>query len=114
VAPNAPAQPAAPAGPELPTGRPPAKLAGTWKASPAQGVTVTLTLDDKGAFTWAVDVRGQAREFRGNATFGDGTLALVPPDQPPMVGKVTWKDDARFQFQALGAPPSDPGLNFGR
>jgi hypothetical protein len=31
-----------------------------------------------------------------------------------MVGKVTWKDDAHFQFQAPGAPPSDPGLNFGR
>ncbi len=112
--PIAPDGPAAAAGPELPSGPPPAKLVGAWKASPAQGVTIALTVDDKGAFAWSVDDRGRAREFRGTATFGDDTLALVPPDQPPMVGKVTWKDDTHFQFQALGGPPSDPGLSFGR
>ena len=58
--------------------------------------------------------RGKAREFRGSATFGDDILALSPPDQHPMVGKVTWKDDTHFQFQAVGGPPNDPGLNFDR
>ncbi len=117
---TAPAQPAAPAtaeaptGPPLPTGPVPAKLAGVWKASPTQGVAISLTLDDKGAFTWSVDDRGKAREFRGTGTFGDDVLALTPPDQPPMVGKVTWKDEAHFQFRAPNGPPNDPGLNFAR
>ena len=112
--PAAPAQPAAPTGPPLPSGPVAPKLVGTWKANPAQGVAITLTVDNQNAFTWSVDDRGQAREFRGPATFGDDTLALSPPDQPPMVGKVTWKDDTHFQFRAVGAPPNDPGLNFGR
>ncbi len=116
----APAQPAVPAeseppaGPPLPSGPVPAKLVGSWKASPAQGVAITLSLDDKKGFTWSVDERGQSRSFRGPATFDGDTLALSPPNEPPMVGKVTWKDDTHFQFQALGAPPSDPGLSFGR
>ena len=108
------AQPEPPAGPPLPTGPVPAKLAGVWKARPTQGVAISLTLDDKGAFSWSVDDRGKAREFRGSSTFGDDTLALSPPDQPPMVGKVTLKDDTHFRFVALGAPPTDPGLIFAR
>jgi hypothetical protein len=31
-----------------------------------------------------------------------------------MVGTVNWKDDGHFQFKALGAPPDDPGLTFGK
>jgi hypothetical protein len=77
-------------------------------------VAITLSLGNDKGFTWKVSNRGQARQFQGEATFGNEVLALTPPDQPPMAGTVTWQDDAHFQFRALGAPPEDPGLAFGK
>jgi len=100
--------------PSLPTGPVPDKLVGSWTANPVKDVTITLALTADKAFTWKVNDRGQAREFKGNATFEKDTLALSAADQPPMVGTVTWKDDGHFQFKAVGAPPEDPGLNFGK
>ena len=76
-------------------------------------MTISLSLDKASGFTWKVTDRGQVREFRGTAAFEDETLALTPPDQPPMVGKILWKDDTHFQFRAVGAPAADPGLTFG-
>lgn len=67
-----------------------------------------------GEFTWKVTDRGRSRQFQGAATFDKDVLALAPADQPPMVGMVAWKDDDHFQFKALGAPPDDPGLVFGK
>jgi hypothetical protein len=29
-----------------------------------------------------------------------------------MVGNITWQDENRFQFRALGTPANDPGLLF--
>jgi hypothetical protein len=110
----APTEAASDAGPPLPTGPVPARLLGSWAATPAQGVTITLNLDDQKSFTWKVTDRGQSREFRGGATLDNDTLALAPPDQPPMIGQVTWKDDGHFLFKALGAPADDPGLTFSR
>jgi hypothetical protein len=92
----------------------PAKLVGTWTATPAKDVTISLSLNQQKGFTWKVTDRGQSRRFQGEATFDNDVLALTPPDQPPMVGTVTWKDDGHFQFTAVGAPPSDPGLTFGK
>jgi tetratricopeptide (TPR) repeat protein len=111
---QAPTEANPPAGPSLPTGPVPANLVGTWTAHPAKDVTITLTFDDQKTFGWKLNDRGQPREFRGEATFEKETLALAPPDQPPMVGTLTWKDDSHFQFKALGAPSNDPGLNFGK
>jgi tetratricopeptide (TPR) repeat protein len=102
------------AGPSLPTGPVPAQLAGTWSASPAKDVTISLAMDPEEGFTWKVTERGQSRQFQGAATFDNDVLALSPPDQPPMVGTVAWKDDAHFQFKAIGAPPNDPGLTFSK
>ena len=92
----------------------PAKLVGTWTATPAKDVTISLAMGPDKGFTWKVTDRGQSRQFQGAATFDNDVLALTPPEQPPMVGTVTWKDDAHFQFKAVGAPPSDPGLTFGQ
>jgi tetratricopeptide (TPR) repeat protein len=100
--------------PALPTGPVPANLLAAWSASPAKDVTITLVLDQSKGFSWKVSERGQSREFRGTATFDKDVLALAPPDQEPMVGSVTWKDGSHFQFKALGAPPSDAGLTFGK
>ncbi len=101
-------------GPALPTSPVPAKLAGAWTTNPAKDVTISLTLDQDKGFVWKVTDRGQSRQFQGAATFDNDVLALTPPDQPPMVGTVTWKDDGHFQFKAIGAPPNDPGLTFGK
>jgi hypothetical protein len=112
--PDAGAGPADTSGPALPTGPIPARLVGTWNASPAKDVTISLAMDQDRGFTWKVTDRGQSRQFQGMATSDNDVLALAPPDQPPMVGTVTWKDDDHFQFKAVGAPPSDPGLTFGK
>jgi Tetratricopeptide repeat len=109
---NAAATPAE--GPALPTSPVPAKLVGAWTASPANNVTIVLSLSQDKGFTWKVTDRGQSRQFQGEATFDNDVLALTPPDQPPMVGTVSWRDDAHFQFKAIGAPPNDPGLTFGK
>ena len=64
-------------GPALPTGPVPAKLVGTWTASPAKDVTISLALDPGKGFTWKVTDRGQSRQFQGQATFDNDVLALV-------------------------------------
>ena len=119
-APAATAETAAPpsttssSGPAMPAGPVPANLAGSWTASPTKDVAITLSLDGQKGFTWKVNDRGQSRQFQGTATFDNDVLALSPPDQPPMVGSVNWKDGGHFQFKAIGAPPDDPGLTFAR
>ena len=98
----------------VPTDPVPARFLGAWTASPAKDVTISLALEQGKGFTWKVTDRGQSRQFQGQATFDKDVLALAPPDQPPMVGTVTWKDDAHFQFKAVGAPANDPGLAFSK
>ena len=106
--------PAAPEAPPLPTGPVPANLLGTWTASPAPDVTISLNVSDDKSFTWKVVEKGQSREFKGDASFDKEVLALAPPEMPPMVAKVTFKDPAHFNFKAVGSPSDDPGLNFGK
>ena len=100
--------------PALPEGPVPANLIGPWNAAPAAGVTITLSLIDDKSFNWKVVEKGQAREFKGEAHFDKDVLALIAPEMPPMVAKVTWKDEAHFNFKAVGSPSDDPGLNFGK
>ncbi len=92
----------------------PADLIGTWTASPAKGVSIALSLDANKGFSWKVNDRGQTREFTGQATFDNSTLALAPSDQPPMVGTVTRNDEGHIVFKAAGGPPNDPGLTFAK
>ncbi|WP_422931260.1 tetratricopeptide repeat protein [Singulisphaera sp. PoT] len=110
-----PAQPTngtPPEPPSLPTNPVPPKLVGTWTAKPDPSVTITLAMDGNKNFDWNVASSGQPNAIKGQATFDNDTLFLAPPDQPPMVGKVTWKTDRQFQFKALGGPDNDPGLEF--
>jgi tetratricopeptide (TPR) repeat protein len=100
--------------PPLPTGPVSANLLGVWTARPVPDVAIALTLGPDKAFAWKVTEKGQSREFKGEAGLDNDVLALVPPDMPPMVGKLTRKDAAHFHFKALGTPSDDPGLDFGR
>jgi tetratricopeptide (TPR) repeat protein len=113
----APAQGASsapPEAPDLPDGPVPANLIASWKATPAQNVTITLNLIDDKSFSWTVVEKGHSREFKGEAKFANDTLALIAPEMPPMVAKVTFSDATHFNFKAVGSPPEDPGLNFGK
>ena len=100
--------------PALPTGPVPANLVGTWTATPAPDVKLTLTLAGDKSFTWNVNEKGQTREFKGEPTFDNDTIALVTPEMPPMLAKVTFKDPAHFNFKAVGGPAEDRGLDFGK
>jgi len=92
-------------------------LVGTWTAEPSAGTTIRLTLAGGGHFTWKVTSQGKAQEFQGDETYGSGILTLARSGQdaqPPMVGRVTWRDDDHFTFKIMAGPPDDPGLSFTR
>ncbi|WP_165248267.1 tetratricopeptide repeat protein [Paludisphaera soli] len=91
-------------------------LVGTWKAAPDPTTSIELTLKDDGTFTWNVAQQGRNQPIAGGYTYAGGILTLARAENPDdaMVGRVTWKDDAHFVFQALGGGANDPGLNFGK
>jgi tetratricopeptide (TPR) repeat protein len=116
-----PASPTTPASPTSGTSGAPAapagNLTGTWTAQPDPGTTINLSVADGHHFTWKVTRQNRAQEFQGDATFNNGILTLVPTghdNEPPMTGRVTWKDDKHFTFKLLGSGPDDPGLTFTR
>jgi len=91
-------------------------LAGTWKASPDPSTSIDLTIQDDGKFTWNVTQQGKTQPITGASSYAGGVLTLARDgaQDDAMVGRVTWKDDAHFVFQALGGGPNDPGLVFAR
>jgi tetratricopeptide (TPR) repeat protein len=93
---------------------PPASMAGTWKAKPNADVAITLTLDKEGQFSWEVDTKGQKQTITGQAGFKDNELALLQPEGPPLVGKVTQSGPDQFVFAPPGAGDKAPGLTFTR
>jgi tetratricopeptide (TPR) repeat protein len=89
------------------------KIEGTWKASPAKQTSINLNVRDDGTFTWKVDTNGKAQDIVGNWSLAGGILTLAQNDNGgALVGNVTWPSETQFNFRALGAPPSDPGLTF--
>jgi hypothetical protein len=89
-------------------------IAGTWTATPANDVQITLTVQKEGPFTWKVKKKGKAQDLNGKSSYGNGLLTLEGNQGQPLVGKVTWKDDHNFTFQVAGGGPLDPGLSFTR
>lgn len=108
---EAPAPVAPPAGTAVPAG---ATITGAWAASPAQGVTINLTIKDGSAFTWKVTQSGKPTEFSGTYTFGESLLTLVQASGPPLVGHVTWTAPTHMTFRITGDGPEDPGLAFSK
>ena len=93
---------------------PPDQLVGTWTARPAPDVTITLSLDPAGKFSWQVADKGGPRTLQGSSTFGNNILTLASDTGEPLVGKITMTDANAFTFQAGGGGPGDPGLAFTR
>jgi tetratricopeptide (TPR) repeat protein len=91
-----------------------ATIAGTWKAQPVAGTTVSLTIQPAGEFTWQVTQNGKTQNFAGTSNFGDGLLTLAQTNGPVMVGRVSWKDANHMTFRVAGDGPEDPGLSFAK
>jgi hypothetical protein len=91
---------------------PPASLVGTWKAQPAPDLSIALTIQADGKFTWEVDSKGQKETLSGQAGFKDSTLALLQAEGPPLVGKVSDEAAGKFVFTPAGAGDKAPGLTF--
>jgi tetratricopeptide (TPR) repeat protein len=108
-APPAPT-PATPAAPAKPVEA--AALVGDWKASPAEGATIALSLTKGGQYTWKFDQQGKAQEFSGPYAVADSLLILKKGETPVMIGQVTSLPNGRFNFKLPGDNPSDPGLTF--
>jgi hypothetical protein len=102
-------EPAA-ATPAVPEGN----LVGAWKATPEEGTSIALTIAEDGGFQWNLTRQGRTEPIAGKYTFGSGILTLAQSDDNVMVGRVTWKDDSHFVFQAMGGGTNDPGLTFAK
>ncbi len=89
-------------------------MAGTWKASPSPDVSITLKLEQDGQFAWEVDTKGQKQSISGQAGFKDNELALLQPEGPPLVGKITQSTPDQFVFAPKGAGDKAAGLTFTR
>lgn len=115
--PGTPPQPATPPAPEAVAEGPkidPAKLSGSWKASPATNTTISLALQSDGKFTWDVAQGGQSHRIEGTYTLEGDQLALAQAEGGAMVGTVALEGDQAFNFRALGGPATDKGLAFTR
>jgi tetratricopeptide (TPR) repeat protein len=97
---------------EEPSPPPPANLVGTWKAQPAPDLSITLTLQADGQFTWEVAAKGQKQTLTGQSGFKDSTLALLQAEGPPLVGKVSDQTPDKFVFTPAGAGGKATGLTF--
>jgi tetratricopeptide (TPR) repeat protein len=95
----------------------PSKLPGVWIAQAAQNAKVTLTISDDANFSWAFAAPGKPpMTITGTYALANGVLSLYGKDAPggPLAGKVAAPDDTHMSFKAIGAPASDPGLQFVR
>lgn len=106
-----PAPMSAPINTTVPEG---ATISGTWTANPNADSSVSLTIQPGGAFQWDLNLKGQAKQFKGTSAFAGGILTLVPENIPPIVGKVSWADVNHMTFRAIGDNAQAPGLSFSK
>jgi len=112
--PDAPATPSPAQAPAAPATAVRGNLVGAWKASPAQGTTIELTLGGDSKFNWNIVAQGKSQPIAGTYVYETGILTLTQSENNAMVGKVAWLDESHFKFQAMGGGPNDPGLAFSK
>lgn len=106
VAPGPTTNPATPSGP-APT------ITGSWKASPAPGVSIEATLQPDKHFTWKFTENGQNAQFSGTYEQQGNELILTrEQDGQKMDGVVTMNQNGGFQFRLKNTDPNDVGLQF--
>jgi hypothetical protein len=103
--------PATPIDTTVPEG---ATINGTWSAKPNADTSVSMTIQPDGTFRWDLNLKGQAKQFTGTSTFGNGLLTLLPENVPPIVGKVSWTDTNHMTFHAVGDNSAAGGLSFSK
>jgi hypothetical protein len=91
-----------------------ATISGTWTAQSTPDTSITLTIQQGGAFLWQVTEKDQTRQFSGTATFGGGVLTLAQDKGPVLVGRVNWKDPTHMTFRVIGDGPANSGLSFSK
>ncbi len=116
--PTGPTMPATPPQPTTPAGNGAISaqaLNGSWKSSPAPGVTIEATLQADKHFTWKFTEGGQAKSFNGTYTLqGDNLVLTRDDDGQKMDGTVTMSGDKGFRFRLRNTDPNDPGLEFSK
>ncbi len=91
-----------------------AALAGDWKASRADGTTITLNLTKDAKYTWTFEAKDKPRQFSGAYTVADNLLVLKNGDKPAIISQVTMPAGDRFNFKLPGDNPNDAGLTFAK
>ena len=90
-------------------------LNGSWKSSPAPGVTIEATLQADKHFTWKFTDRWTGQSFNGTYTLqGDNLVLTRDDDGQKMDGTVTMSGDKGFRFRLRNTDPNDPGLEFSK
>ena len=98
--------------PSNPSGPAPA-ITGSWKASPAPGVSIEATLQPDKHFTWKFTENGQNAQFTGTYEQQGNELILTrDQDGQKMDGTVTTNQNGGFQFRLKNTDPNDVGLQF--
>jgi tetratricopeptide (TPR) repeat protein len=109
-----PVPPSPPANPGNSAGVTPS-ITGSWKASPAPGVTIEATLQPNKRFTWKFSENGQNNEFAGTYSQQGNELILTrDQDGQKMDGVVTTNDKGGFRFRLKNTDPNDVGLEFSK
>jgi hypothetical protein len=115
---NGPSAPPLPPQPSNPSGNPAltaTTLNGSWKSSPAPGVTIEATLQPDKHFTWKFTEGGQTKSFSGTYTLqGDNLVLTRDDDGQKMDGTVAMNGDKGFRFRLRNTDPQDPGLDFSK
>ncbi|HUE12517.1 MAG TPA: tetratricopeptide repeat protein, partial [Planctomycetaceae bacterium] len=97
------------------TASPTPAISGSWKASPAPGVTIEATLQPDKHFTWKFTEGGQSNAFSGTYTQqGDDLVLTRDQDGQKMDGVVTMNGNGGFKFRLKNADPNDLGLDFAK
>lgn len=88
-------------------------LVGTFKANPAPGVQIELTMRADTTFTWKFTAEGKTQTFSGLYEIGPNSLALTRDAGDKMDGTLE-RVGTGFKFRMKGAVAEDPGLTFTR
>jgi hypothetical protein len=88
-------------------------MSGSWKANPAKGIQIELTLRNDKTFTWKFTANGKAQNFSGKYELSETSLVLTREDGESMDGALE-RNANGFKFRMKDAEAKDPGLTFSR
>jgi tetratricopeptide (TPR) repeat protein len=93
----------------------PTQVIGTWMAIRDDGAKFSLKLADDKKFTWTFAAKNvTSRSFEGTYSVVNDVITLESIGQGTLAANLKLTSDDRFNFKAVGAPPQDSGLDFGR